>query len=176
MWILRSVILVWYSDMSLDCQVFLPCHRSSQARFCSSPRVHGCSRLAYHAHFQGVEAEQSDKCRDDNSRHFMWVSKKNHMKTGVFLKVSKLTAGNKRKRKKKRIDGNETGTKGDLFLRSHLAGIDRDGNEGCLRQELGGSQQVPHSLYISLILLHRLHPHLFFGEKGFITRCIASRG
>lgn len=82
---------------------------------------------------------------------------------------------------RKRLDGNEKVFKVRWFVvchccMSHLAGNDWGGNEGCLRQELSGSQQVSHSLQISFILLHRLHPHLFFGEKSFITRCIASRG
>lgn len=60
-----------------------------------------------------------------------------------------------------------------LVISSHLAGVNRNRNEGSLGQELCGAQHISYSLQVSFILLHRLHTHLFFGEQCFITWCIA---
>ncbi len=56
----------------------------------------------------------------------------------------------------------------------HLAGVDRNGDEGGLREELGGSQQVADALVISLVLLHRLHMHLLFGQQCLVARRVTS--
>lgn len=59
------------------------------------------------------------------------------------------------------------------LLWAYLAGFHRCGDEGGLRHELGGAQQISNSVHISLILFHRLHLHLLFWQQSLITRCVA---
>lgn len=53
--------------------------------------------------------------------------------------------------------------------RANLAGLHRFGDEGRLGHKLGCAQQVPHTIYITFVLLHWLHPHLLLGQQGLIT-------
>lgn len=57
--------------------------------------------------------------------------------------------------------------------KSHLTSVNRNRNEGSLREELCGAQKISHSFQISLILFDRLDAHLFFREQGFVTRCVS---
>lgn len=59
------------------------------------------------------------------------------------------------------------------LLWAYLAGFHRCGDEGGLRHELGGAQQISNSVHISLILFHRLHLHLLFWQQSLITWCVA---
>lgn len=56
----------------------------------------------------------------------------------------------------------------------HLAGVNRNGDEGGLREELGGSQQVTDTFKIPLVLLHRLYIHLLFRQQSLIAWRVTS--
>ena len=58
---------------------------------------------------------------------------------------------------------------------AHLAGVNRCGNEGGLREELGGSQQVTNVVMVPLVLLHRLYVHLLLWQQRFVARGVTSR-
>lgn len=63
----------------------------------------------------------------------------------------------------------------NITLTSHLTGVDRSGDKGGLREELGGSQQITDPIVVPLVLLHRLYMHLLFGQQCFITRRVTGR-
>lgn len=58
---------------------------------------------------------------------------------------------------------------------AHLAGVNRCGNEGGLREELGGSQQVADAIMVPLVLLHRLYVHLLLWQQRFVARRVTGR-
>lgn len=58
---------------------------------------------------------------------------------------------------------------------AHLGGVDRSGDEGGLGEELGGPQHVTDPLVVSLVLLHGLNTHLFFGQQRLVARRVTSR-
>lgn len=57
----------------------------------------------------------------------------------------------------------------------YLTGFNRCGDEGGLGQEVSRAQQVSDSVHIPLVLFHRLHLHLLFGQQGFVARRVAGR-
>jgi len=57
----------------------------------------------------------------------------------------------------------------------NLAGVHGRGDEGGLREELGGAQQVAPALVVPLVLLHRLHVHLLLGQQRLVARRVAGR-
>lgn len=70
---------IFYSIYSLN--VFLPCHTSSQALFCSCPRAHGCFQLTCPAHFQDVEAGQSGS----HENKIKTINEKPHMSFNIWI-------------------------------------------------------------------------------------------
>lgn len=61
------------------------------------------------------------------------------------------------------------------WWRPHLAGVHGSGDEGGLREELGGSQQVADPLVVPLVLLDRLHAHLLLGQQRLVARRVTGR-
>lgn len=55
------------------------------------------------------------------------------------------------------------------LLLVYLASFNRCGDEGGLRHELRGAQQISDSFRIPLVLFHRLHLHLLFRQQSFVT-------
>lgn len=61
------------------------------------------------------------------------------------------------------------------WIRPHLTGVNRRRDEGCLREELGGAQQVTDPLVVPLVVLHRLYAHLLLWQQRLVARSVTSR-